>query len=269
MQKLCAKHEIHGFKCILDKCPLICPFTSCYGLCCFYSLIILTSCGMSFFFLFSILSLRCFILKSDHLTVCSPAQVNAKPWSWTLPTLQSNQQLGSHWTQRGRPFKTHTCEWGPQNKSSFTCNGLFLLTHLMDYLFCIFRERLRTHSIESSGKLKISPEQHWDFTAEDLKDLGEIGRGAYGSVNKMVHKPSNQIMAVKVSIYLPHSQVSALWLFHTCDHVLFSRVRRRESGPRWMRRSRSSCWWTWTWSWEVVIVRTSCSFMVLCSERWD
>ncbi|XP_008415331.1 dual specificity mitogen-activated protein kinase kinase 4 isoform X3 [Poecilia reticulata] len=58
-------------------------------------------------------------------------------------------------------------------------------------------ERLRTHSIESSGKLKISPEQHWDFTAEDLKDLGEIGRGAYGSVSKMVHKPSNMIMAVK------------------------------------------------------------------------
>lgn len=64
---------------------------------------------------------------------------------------------------------------------------------------CFTRERLRTHSIESSGKLKISPEQHWDFTAEDLKDLGEIGRGAYGSVNKMVHKPSNMIMAVKVS----------------------------------------------------------------------
>lgn len=49
--------------------------------------------------------------------------------------------------------------------------------------------------------MKLSPEQHWDFTAEDLKDLGEIGRGAYGSVNKMVHKPSNKIMAVKV-IYL-------------------------------------------------------------------
>uniref|UniRef100_A0A8C6SI98 mitogen-activated protein kinase kinase n=2 Tax=Neogobius melanostomus TaxID=47308 RepID=A0A8C6SI98_9GOBI len=59
------------------------------------------------------------------------------------------------------------------------------------------RERLRTHSLESSGKLKISPEQHCDFTAEDLRDLGEIGRGAYGSVNKMVHKPTGQIMAVK------------------------------------------------------------------------
>ena len=69
---------------------------------------------------------------------------------------------------------------------------------LSQRLTCVARERLRTHSIESSGKLKISPEQHWDFTAEDLKDLGEIGRGAYGSVNKMVHKPSNQIMAVKV-----------------------------------------------------------------------
>lgn len=66
-------------------------------------------------------------------------------------------------------------------------------------------ERLRTHSIESSGKLKIS-EQHWDFTAEDLKDLGEIGRGAYGSVNKMVHKPSNQIMAVKVRRAWPKLQ---------------------------------------------------------------
>ena len=62
----------------------------------------------------------------------------------------------------------------------------------------VARERLRTHSIESSGKLKTAGGD-CDFTAEDLKDLGEIGRGAYGSVNKMVHKPSNQIMAVKVT----------------------------------------------------------------------
>lgn len=68
---------------------------------------------------------------------------------------------------------------------------------------CVFRERLRTHSIESSGKLKISPEQLCDFTAEDLKDLGEIGRGAYGSVNKMAYKPSGQIMAVKVTGHAP------------------------------------------------------------------
>ncbi|XP_032816933.1 dual specificity mitogen-activated protein kinase kinase 4 isoform X2 [Petromyzon marinus] len=58
-------------------------------------------------------------------------------------------------------------------------------------------ERLRTHSMESAGKLKLSPGQQYDFTADDLKDLGEIGRGAYGSVNKMQHNHSAHIMAVK------------------------------------------------------------------------
>uniref|UniRef100_A0A8C4N2P8 mitogen-activated protein kinase kinase n=1 Tax=Eptatretus burgeri TaxID=7764 RepID=A0A8C4N2P8_EPTBU len=58
-------------------------------------------------------------------------------------------------------------------------------------------ERLRTHSIESAGKLKITPEKQYDFTADDLRDLGEIGRGAYGSVSKMQHNQSEHIMAVK------------------------------------------------------------------------
>jgi len=39
----------------------------------------------------------------------------------------------------------------------------------------------------------------YDFTSEDLQDLGEIGRGAYGTVNKMYHKDSDTTMAVKVS----------------------------------------------------------------------
>lgn len=42
----------------------------------------------------------------------------------------------------------------------------------------------------------------------------------------------------------------------------------REFGRQSMKRNKSSCWWTWMWSWEVAIVLTSCSFMVLCSERW-
>nr|CAD7256259.1 unnamed protein product [Timema shepardi] len=37
----------------------------------------------------------------------------------------------------------------------------------------------------------------YDFTSEDLNDLGEIGRGAFGTVNKMVHRHSNTVMAVK------------------------------------------------------------------------
>ena len=40
--------------------------------------------------------------------------------------------------------------------------------------------------------------QTCDFTADDLVDEGEIGRGAYGTVNRMVHSPSSTVMAVKV-----------------------------------------------------------------------
>jgi len=60
------------------------------------------------------------------------------------------------------------------------------------------RERFRIYpGLQSQGKLNISPEAVYDFTCEDLYDLGEIGRGAYGTVNKMVHRRSNTIMAVK------------------------------------------------------------------------
>ena len=40
--------------------------------------------------------------------------------------------------------------------------------------------------------------QEFDFTADDLQDQGEIGRGNYGTVNKMYHERSDTVMAVKV-----------------------------------------------------------------------
>ena len=39
--------------------------------------------------------------------------------------------------------------------------------------------------------------EEYEFKAEDLHDQGEIGRGAYGSVNKMVFKKTHCVMAVK------------------------------------------------------------------------
>ena len=42
----------------------------------------------------------------------------------------------------------------------------------------------------------------YDFTAEDLQDVGEIGRGNFGTVNKMVHEKSHKLMAVKVNLTL-------------------------------------------------------------------
>jgi mitogen-activated protein kinase kinase 4 len=44
--------------------------------------------------------------------------------------------------------------------------------------------------------------QVYDFTSDDLVDQGEIGRGAYGTVNKMYHEQSGTVMAVKVMFSL-------------------------------------------------------------------
>lgn len=63
------------------------------------------------------------------------------------------------------------------------------------FSFFISRDRFKAHE---SGKLQFSSTEIYDFTSEDLIDLGEIGRGAFGSVNKMVFKKTNKIIAVKV-----------------------------------------------------------------------
>ncbi|XP_015117407.1 dual specificity mitogen-activated protein kinase kinase 4 isoform X1 [Diachasma alloeum] len=60
------------------------------------------------------------------------------------------------------------------------------------------RDKLRMcQSIQSTGKLQLSPDTVYDFTSEDLQDVGEIGRGGFGTVNKMIHRISNTVMAVK------------------------------------------------------------------------
>lgn len=42
-------------------------------------------------------------------------------------------------------------------------------------------------------------EQNFEMKADDLEQIAELGRGAYGVVDKMRHVPSGLIMAVKVS----------------------------------------------------------------------
>lgn len=53
-----------------------------------------------------------------------------------------------------------------------------------------------SQSIHSTGKLKVGGNAY-DFTSEDLQDLGEIGRGGFGTVNKMIHRKSGTVIAVK------------------------------------------------------------------------
>ncbi|XP_003745687.2 dual specificity mitogen-activated protein kinase kinase 2 [Galendromus occidentalis] len=48
-----------------------------------------------------------------------------------------------------------------------------------------------------SGTLRLSPQVEFTTTAEDLKDLGEIGAGSFGCVNRMKHVSTGHEMAVK------------------------------------------------------------------------
>lgn len=56
------------------------------------------------------------------------------------------------------------------------------------------RDRIK---MQATGKLQLNPHEEFDFTSEDLQDLGEIGRGAFGAVNKMIFRRTNTVMAVK------------------------------------------------------------------------
>lgn len=53
--------------------------------------------------------------------------------------------------------------------------------------------------MQAAGKLQLGPEpeNEYDFTSDDLLDLGEIGRGAFGAVNKMTFRRTDTVMAVK------------------------------------------------------------------------
>lgn len=53
-----------------------------------------------------------------------------------------------------------------------------------------------SQSMQSTGKLQLEGKSY-DFTSDDLQDLGEIGRGGFGTVNKMLHRKSATTMAVK------------------------------------------------------------------------
>ncbi|POI27282.1 hypothetical protein CIB84_008966 [Bambusicola thoracicus] len=51
--------------------------------------------------------------------------------------------------------------------------------------------------LDSKACISIG-EENFEVKADDLEPISELGRGAYGVVEKMRHMPSGQIMAVKV-----------------------------------------------------------------------
>lgn len=70
----------------------------------------------------------------------------------------------------------------------------------------------------STGILHISPTVAHRFSADDLEDMGEIGHGSFGTVNKMKHRQTGTVMAVKVSIFWkPDGSVMHILSFFFCS----------------------------------------------------
>lgn len=94
------------------------------------------------------------------------------------------------------------------------------------------RERIR---MQAAGKLQIAPDVEYDFTSDDLQDLGEIGRGAYGAVNKMIFRRTNTVMAGEWHLVARSGLISMSAVFDKYDVSIlhhasetYSIDRRRE-----------------------------------------
>lgn len=103
--------------------------------------------------------------------------------------------------------------------AGFCCSSSTLTNViLIDFFFLVFSQWLKpevwwlisfSFSLSSLSVIGFNWPCHWDVSlprlqnfevkADDLEQISELGRGAYGVVDKMRHVPSGLIMAVKVS----------------------------------------------------------------------
>lgn len=61
--------------------------------------------------------------------------------------------------------------------------------------------RVPPGNLDSRTTITIG-DKTFDVEADDLELIGDLGRGAYGVVEKMKHIPSGTIMAVKVGVLI-------------------------------------------------------------------
>jgi len=76
--------------------------------------------------------------------------------------------------------------------------------------------RTPPRNLDSRTTITID-EQTFVVEADDLEAVSELGRGAYGIVEKMKHRPTATEMAVKVSIFLTNI---GMCMIHKSSYVL-------------------------------------------------
>lgn len=61
-------------------------------------------------------------------------------------------------------------------------------------------------NIHTTTFVEIDAQTIFELDGNDLQSIGSLGRGAYGDVEKMLHRPTNITMAVKRIPYTPNSE---------------------------------------------------------------
>lgn len=122
---------------------------------------------------------------------------NYRLWRRLFSVIQT-QSLFRH---RGVTNSTRSLKqrWGvnqfnPLLESSSASQLLFFFSSVINIIF--FKPT-------SHFALLLFMEQNFEVKADDLEQICELGRGAYGVVDKMRHVPSGLIMAVKASVLGP------------------------------------------------------------------
>lgn len=132
-------------------------------------------------------------------------------------------------------FLPEKAKYGVEREKDVSC--------MVNYNGGCCRDKLRMcQSMQTTGKLQLSPDMVYDFTSEDLQDLGEIGRGGFGTVNKMIHRISNTVMAVKV-IYeflsCANDSFVLITFVYKSEKLLGSTFR--EFALPWTKENKSNC----------------------------
>lgn len=73
--------------------------------------------------------------------------------------------------------------------------------------------RVPPGNLDSRTTITIG-DKTFDVEADDLELICDLGRGAYGVVEKMKHIPSGTIMAVKVGVLISFWFESVLYVFN-------------------------------------------------------
>lgn len=161
------------------------------------------------------------------------------------------------------------------------------------YLNKFCRQNSPPVGLDSSATITIGDRQ-FRVDASDLESLARLGSGAYGVVEKMRHKESDTIMAVKVlnwfffptlfDVFLDiigtnshlHLHVYLLmqnpyYILLLLSHKVFINVDGifplRESPAQWTVRSRRDSWWTSRWTWGRETAPTLSGFTGHSLER--